>query len=52
MIDILSIAVWAAIKATPRTMHEWTTTEYAFTWMYADYLAFPSVALVDMEVAR
>lgn len=49
MNDILSIAVWAAIRSTPRTMHRWPSTEYTIAWSIDDAWVHPSTALVEME---
>lgn len=49
MNDILSIAVWAAIRSTPRTMHRWPSTEYTIAWSIDDAWVHPSTALLEME---
>ena len=47
MVDVLSLAVWAAILATPRTMHRWPTTEYTFCVQPGPI--HPSISLIEME---
>jgi hypothetical protein len=45
--DILSLAVWAALLATPRIMWQWPTTEYTFQiWPGPIH---PSISLIEME---
>ncbi len=49
MSDLLSIAVWAAILATPRTMHEWPSTEYTLNFLSSPSFIHPSFSLIEME---
>lgn len=52
MNDFLSIAVWAAIRSIPRTMHRWDSTEYTIDFIIDDFFFHPSTALMEMRALK